>query len=54
MSRILASITLTEQKPTNLETIAPADTKAVKVIRNGQVLILRDGKLFNTLGARVE
>ncbi len=54
MSRILASITLTEPKPTDLETIAPADTKAVKVIRNGQVLILRDGKLFNTLGARVE
>lgn len=28
------------------------DTKAVKVIRNGQVLILRDGKTYNALGVQ--
>lgn len=30
------------------------DTKAVKVIRNGQVIILRDGKTFNALGVEVK
>ena len=31
-----------------------SQTKAVKVVRNGQILILRDGKTFNALGAEVK
>lgn len=31
-----------------------ADAKATKILRNGQVLILRDGKTYNTLGVEVK
>jgi hypothetical protein len=31
-----------------------ASNKAIKVIRDGQVLILRDGKTFNALGAEMK
>ena len=31
-----------------------AAVKAVKVVRNGQVLIIRDGKMYNALGAEVK
>jgi len=36
--------------PTAIENTNAA-VKAVKVIRNGQVLIIRDGKTYNVLGA---
>ena len=31
-----------------------ADAKAVKVLRNGQVLILRDGRTYNMMGVEVK
>ncbi len=50
----VGSIQLTEyQIPTDLNSIAD-DVKVVKVVRNGQVLILRDGKTFNVLGSEVK
>ena len=54
LSRILASVKLSDPVSTAIETVAPAAVKAQKIIRNGQVLIIRDGKTYNTLGARVE
>ena len=33
---------------------ANADSKAVKVLRNGQVLILRDGRTYNMMGVEVK
>jgi len=54
LSRILASITLNDPVSTAIETIAPVDTKVQKIIRNGQVLIIHDGKVYNALGAIVE
>ena len=47
------TITTTFSIPTALEN-AEAAVKAEKVIRDGQVLILRDGKIFNALGAEVK
>ena len=48
-----ANIVTTFAAPTALEN-AEAAVKAEKVIRDGQVLILRDGKIFNALGAEVK
>ena len=45
--------TFVEGAATALEN-AEAAVKAEKVIRDGQVLILRDGKIFNALGAEVK
>ncbi len=39
--------------PTGIDN-ANADAKAIKSFRNGQVLILRDGKTYNTLGVEVK
>ncbi len=47
----LAKVTLPD-KPTAIDNAA-VDTKAVKVIRDGQVIILRDGKTYNALGTEV-
>jgi hypothetical protein len=47
------TIQTTFSLPTALEN-AEAAVKAEKVIRDGQVLILRDGKTFNALGAEVK
>ena len=43
--------TPTDIEDTAIETIAP---KAVKVLRNGQVYIIRDGKTYNMMGQIVE
>ena len=42
-----------EKKPTAIDNVA-ADTKAQKIIRDGQLYILRDGQLFNANGAAVK
>lgn len=53
MSRILASITLAKKQPTAIESNQTA-VKAQKVLRDGQVLIIRNGQIFNALGAQVQ
>ncbi|MBO6074373.1 MAG: hypothetical protein J6P74_04495 [Paludibacteraceae bacterium] len=45
-------IVFTKSEETAIDNAA-VDTKAVKVIRDGQVIILRDGKTYNALGAEV-
>lgn len=40
-----------QKDPTGMESIQPAKGKAVKFVRNGQLVILRDGKEYNVLGA---
>lgn len=47
------TIATTFSLPTAIDN-AEAAVKAEKVIRDGQVLILRDGKIFNALGAEVK
>ncbi len=47
------NIVTTFSLPTAIDN-AEAAVKAEKVIRDGQVLILRDGKIFNALGAEVK
>ena len=42
------------EEPTEGVVNTAANVKAVKVIRNGQVLILKNGKTFNALGAEVK
>ena len=54
MSRILASVTLKAPKPTAVDSIQNSDVRSQKVVRNGQLLIIRDGKTFNALGAQVQ
>lgn len=50
----LNSLTLeAKSDPSGVQTVNAA-SKAVKVIRNGQVLFIRDGKTFNALGAEVK
>ena len=39
---------------TGVEDVRKAKASGIKVIRNGQLLILRDGKTYNLLGTRVE
>lgn len=39
---------------TGVEEVHKAKASGIKVIRNGQLLILRDGKTYNLLGTRVE
>ena len=48
-----ANIVTTFAAPTAIDN-AEAAVKAEKVIRDGQVLILRDGKFYNALGAEVK
>lgn len=45
---------LFEVDDTAVEQISGTDNKARKIIYNGQVLILRDGKAYNVLGAEVD
>ena len=49
----LNSLTLTAQGGTAIDNTA-AEVQAAKVVRNGQVLIIRDGKTFNALGAEIK
>ena len=49
----LRNVKLTVDDGTNIDNIA-AEAKTTKVIRDGQILILRDGKTFNALGAEVK
>jgi len=50
----LNSLTLeTQVDPSGIQTVMAA-SKAVKVVRDGQVLFIRDGKTFNALGAEVK
>lgn len=55
MSRILASVTLKAPKPTPtaVESVETKTVKAQKTVRNGQVLIIRDGKAYNVLGVQL-
>jgi hypothetical protein len=55
LSRILASVTLAEPKPTPtaVESVETKTVKAQKVVRDGQVLIMRDGKMYNVLGTSI-
>ena len=49
----LNSLTFTAAGETTIDNIA-TQQNATKVIRNGQMVILRDGKAFNALGAEVK
>ncbi len=49
----LNSLTLTAQGGSGVENVN-SNVQATKVIRDGQVLIVRDGKTFNALGAEVK
>ena len=49
---LTVSSTADEEIPTAINNTNEA-VKTVKVIRNGQVIILRDGKAFNVLGAQL-
>jgi len=49
----IAAGELANPVPTAVDNIE-ANTKAVKFIENGQIFILRDGKVFNLTGARVK
>lgn len=49
----LNSITLTAQSSTAIDNAATA-VKATKIVRDGQVLIQRDGKTFNALGTEIK
>ena len=40
--------------PTGVEDVQSDNIPCTKVLRNGRILILRDGKSFNVLGIRVE
>jgi hypothetical protein len=54
-TQLLASIVVTYEKtsPTAIDE-TEASAKAVKFIENGQIFILRDGKVFNLTGTRVK
>lgn len=41
-------------KPTGFENVQRDNVQCTKVIRNGQLVILRDGKVFNALGAEMK
>ncbi len=49
----LRNVKLTVSDATAVENVA-ASVKATKVVRDGQVLILRDGKTYNALGAEMK
>lgn len=49
----IRNVKLTVEEATAIDNTA-VDAKAVKVIRDGQVVILRDGKTFNALGAEMK
>lgn len=55
-SRLLASVTLKApaDTPTAVENTNIMANKAQKVVRDGQILIIRDGKTFNALGAQID
>lgn len=50
----LNSVTLTEKSNPSSIVSTVSESKSVKVIRDGQVLFIRDGKTFNALGAEVK
>ena len=49
-----ATYTAHEKHPADVEHVSSADLRLIKFIRNGQLYLLRDGKLYNAQGARVE
>lgn len=58
LAAALMSVSVMAVEPTREETIALDDltqsTAARKVVVNGQVLIIKDGKTFNLLGDEVK
>ena len=54
-SNVTVSATFKQTTPTAIgNTTGTADTSVRKVLRNGQVLILRDGKIYTTMGIEVK
>jgi hypothetical protein len=53
IKNVTGNVTITAPTVTALEHTADGQ-KAVKVIHRGQVLILKNGKAYNTLGVQVE
>ena len=54
-SNVTVSATFKQTTPTAIgNTTGTADTSVRKVLRNGQVLILRDGKIYTTMGIDVK
>ena len=45
---------LVQAKPAAINSVANSNVVSGKVVRNGQLFILRDGKTFNALGAEVK
>ena len=42
-----------EENYTDVESVVAPQSEAKKVIRNGQLMIVRDGRVFNILGAEL-
>ena len=44
----------TKQTPTGVEEVSGQKSEVRKLLRNGQLFILRNGEIFNAQGARVK
>lgn len=47
-------VTILDDPSTSVEDVQVDDTKAVKVVENGQLIIIRDGVRYNAVGAMIE
>ena len=53
ITKVTGPVTITVPSAEAIEMTADSQ-KAIKVIHNGQILILKNGKAYNTLGAVVD
>lgn len=52
--KYVAMAVLCQEEGTGIESVQASDAKSQKILRNGHIIIVRDGKSFNILGTRVE
>ena len=50
----MKSITLFAEVPTGIESIQPSVVSVQKIIRDGQIFVLRDGKVYTVTGQEVK
>ncbi|MBR6167287.1 MAG: hypothetical protein IKQ50_02530, partial [Paludibacteraceae bacterium] len=50
----MKSITLSAEVPTGMEDVQSDDVQCTKVIRNGMLFIIRDGKMYNAQGVEYQ
>ena len=50
----VAYLTQVGGSSTDIESVQPSAVSVQKIIRNGQLFIIRDGKTYNAQGARVQ